>query len=148
MNEVKASHIALLPISHDVPYSRAKYTTDDHIIELRMMRLRVAPTIMPSMTKGRAQAIGMTIIQPIYFSATAISSLTFDVSASTSKVNISRHQPTYAPTYITAIIMLQMMQSLTQRLSDPESRAPINLPVSASAAKAKPSFIYENRVNN
>ena len=99
-----------------------------------MMRLRVAPTMMPSMTKGRAQAIGMTIIQPIYFSATAISSVTFEVLESTSRVNISRHQPTYAPTYRTAIITLQMMHSLTQRLSEPESRAPINLPVSASAA--------------
>ena len=37
----------------------------DRIIESRMTRVRVAPTMMPSIRKGSELAIGMAMIQPM-----------------------------------------------------------------------------------
>ena len=79
-----------------------------------MMRLRVAPTMMPSITKGMAAAKGMAIIQPIYCSATLSNTALSPCSGLAINVKMSRHQPTYTPINTNDTAKHHTRQSLMQ----------------------------------
>ena len=62
-------------------------------IELRMTRVSVAPTMMPSMMKGMALATGIRMIHTIYSPASSTIVAALGAVLSTNSPTSSRHQP-------------------------------------------------------